>query len=153
MTPEPMRMPGLWHIEYRYSIGEMAALFFNRIRDGVILGAACDGCDRVFVPPKGFCEYCFTRVERVVELSNQGTIEAATVVTAPFPGSPEVPYCIAYVRLGGATSSIANFVKGVALDHLDPMPEQIRVGATVSAVFADERAGRITDFWFEPTAS
>ena len=150
MNDRPRTLPGLWHIEYQYSIGEMASLFFTRLEGGVITGARCQQCARVSVPPKSFCEYCFCKITDTVEVELQGEIQAATVVTAAFPGSPPVPYCIAYVKLDGATSAIANFVRGVELSPDGTLPESIRVGSSVSVVFSDEREGRITDFWFEP---
>lgn len=151
MKNEIRRISGVWHIEYKYSIGAMASLFFDRLKDGSIVGVACDSCDRVFVPPKGFCEYCFCPVERLVELGAHGRIEAVSIVTAAFPGSPPVPYCIAYVRLEGASSSIANFIRGVELDRNGAsVPAAIQVGALVSVVFAPEPSGQISDFWFEP---
>lgn len=151
MKQQVGRIPGLWHIEYQYSIGAMASAFFDRLKEGKIVGVCCESCDRVFVPPKGFCEYCFRPVEHLVELDGRGEIMAVSVVTTPFPGSPDVPYCVAYVRLDGATSSIANFVRGVDLGDGSAMPDSIRVGASVNVVFAQQPAGRITDFWFEPT--
>lgn len=144
------RMPGEWHIEYLYSMGANAAAFFDALGEGRILGVRCSSCDRVFAPPKGFCEFCFVPVDELVELGSRGTIEAVTVVTAPFKGSPTVPYCVAYVRLEGATSSIANFVRGIDLGDGGHLAEELAVGAPVRVVFAPERTGTITDFWFEP---
>lgn len=150
MTAQVRRVPGEWHIEYAYSVGQNASTFFDRLVDGVIIGARCDRCERVFVPPKGFCEFCFQPVTDLVEVGTTGHIEAVTIVTAPFKGSPEVPYCVAYVRLEGATSSVANFVKGVDLGDGQSPPAQVQIGAPVQVAFADERHGRVTDFWFEP---
>jgi uncharacterized OB-fold protein len=83
-------------------------------------------------------------------VGSTGTIEAVTVVTAPFAGSPPVPYAVAYVRLDGATSAIANYVRGADLSDLEHLPEQLRVGAPVTVAFGDNPEGRVTDFWFEP---
>ncbi len=144
------RIPGEWHIPYEYSIGESAAAFFDALAERRLLGARCDSCGRVAVPPKSFCEFCFRSIDDLVEVGQTGVVEAVTVVTAPFAGSPPVPYCVAYVRLEGATSSIANYVRGVDLSDPDHLPETIAIGAPVRVVFADETTGRVTDFWFEP---
>lgn len=146
------RIHGAWHIDYEYSVGRMAIRFFDNLEEGRLVGSRCSSCVRVCVPPKGFCEHCFVALDEIVPVGETGTIEAVTVVTAPFEGSPEVPYCVAYVKLDGATTAIANFVKGVPLGLDGSLPDQIRVGAAVRVVFADERTGRITDFWFEPAA-
>jgi uncharacterized OB-fold protein len=107
-------------------------------------------CGEVSVPPKSFCEPCFIPIEELVEVGSAGTIEAVTVVTAPFAGSPPVPYAVAYVRLDGATSSIANYVREVDLSDLEKLPAQLKIGAPVGVVFGDAPEGRVTDFWFEP---
>jgi uncharacterized OB-fold protein len=144
------RIPGEWHIPYQYSVGESAAAFFEALKERRILGTRCASCGRVAVPPKSFCEFCFARSDELVEVGQSGVIEAVTVVTAPFAGSPPVPYCVAYVRLDGATSSIANYVLGADLSDTDQLPAQVQIGAPVRVVFADEPKGRVTDFWFEP---
>lgn len=150
MTTTPMRIPGEWRIPYSYTIGDAASEFFRALQERRILGCRCASCGRVAVPPKSFCEYCFKRVEELVEVGHTGTIEAVTVVTAPFAGSPDVPYAVAYVRLDGATSSIANYVKGVDLSDTDVLPETLQIEARVRTVFRSQPEGRISDFWFEP---
>lgn len=147
------RLPGEWHIEYQYSIGEMAAEFFAALREGRILGSECPSCHRVAVPPKAFCEYCFCPSREIIEVGASGTVEAVTIVTAGFKGAPPVPYCVAYVKLDGATSSIANYVRNVPLADGAELPAAIRVGAPVEVAFTEEPQGRITDFWFEPKAA
>jgi uncharacterized OB-fold protein len=146
----PIRIPGEWHIPYQYTIGTFASSFFDALREQRILGCRCAQCGQVSVPPKSFCESCFVPIEEVVEVGKEGVIEAATVVTAPFAGSPPVPYAVVYVRLTGATSAICNYLRSIPLDSLDPMPAALRIGAKVRAVFGDEPEGRVTDFWFEP---
>ncbi|MCW2830458.1 MAG: protein associated with acetyl-CoA C-acyltransferase [Aeromicrobium sp.] len=148
-----MRIPGEWRIPYNYTIGDFATSFFEALREKRILGCVCDTCGRVSVPPKSFCEFCFIPVTKLVEIGGDGTngtIEAITVVTAPFAGSPPVPYAVAFVRLEGATSSIANYIRGVDLPtDVQQLPDAIQVGAPVHVVFGDDLDGRVTDFWFE----
>jgi uncharacterized OB-fold protein len=145
-----MRIPGSWNIPYAYTIGTFASAFFEALKEHRILGCKCARCGLVSVPPKSFCEPCFVPVQDLVQVGSTGTIEAVTVVTAPFAGSPPVPYAVAYVRLDGATSSIANYVRGVDLADLEQLPAQLKVGAPVAVVFGQEPEGRVTDFWFEP---
>lgn len=151
MTSTPVRIPGEWRIPYNYTIGSFASEFFEALRDQRILGCRCSSCQRVSVPPKSFCEYCFRPIEELAEVGHDGVIEAVTIVTAPFAGSPPVPYAVAYVRLDGATSSIANYVRGVELDaDAFDLPAELAVGAPVHVVFGEAADGRVTDFWFEP---
>lgn len=150
MTTKPTRIPGEWNIPYNYTIGDHATSFFDALKEERILGGRCSKCERVAVPPKSFCEYCFVPIEELVEVGRTGAITAVTVVVAPFAGSPPVPYAVAYAKLEGATSSIANYVRGVDLDDTDALPDEIAIGAPVRVVFTEEPAGRVTDFWFEP---
>jgi uncharacterized OB-fold protein len=147
----PIRIPGSWNIPYEYTIGTFASAFFDALKEHRILGCKCSKCGAVSVPPKSFCEPCFVPIEELVEVGSSGTIEAVTVVTAPFAGSPPVPYAVAYVRLEGATSSIANYVRRVDLGDLEELPAQLKIGARVDVVFGDAAEGRVTDFWFEPS--
>ncbi|MFC4945788.1 Zn-ribbon domain-containing OB-fold protein [Pseudonocardia sp. GCM10023141] len=146
----PVRIPGEWKIPYNYTVGTFATAFFDGLREGRIIGCRCSTCDRVAVPPKSFCEYCFIPIETLEQVGRNGVVEAMTVVTAPFAGSPPVPYAVVYVRLEGATSAIANYVRGVDLGDGTAPPAAIAIEAPVHAVFAAEPEGRVTDFWFEP---
>lgn len=144
------RIPGRWDIPYNYTIGDFAVKFFDALRKQRIIGCTCSSCARVSVPPKAFCEYCFKPISELTEVGLSGVIEAVTVVTAPFEGSPPVPYAVAYVKLDGATSSIANYVHGIEFSDNFELPDGIGIGASVHAVFGPSPEGRVTDFWFEP---
>jgi uncharacterized protein len=146
----PIRIPGKWEIPYNYTIGNLASAFFEALAEQRIVGCRCAKCERVAVPPKSFCEYCFIPVDEVIDVGTEGTIEAVTIVTAPFAGSPPVPYVVAYVKLDGATSSLANYVRGIDLTDTNNLPAEIQIEAPVRAVFSEQPNGKITDFWFEP---
>ena len=154
VKPETVRIPGLWHIEYQYTVGPEAAAFFEGLQRGEMLGSVCRQCGQVAVPPKAFCEKCFTRVSEMIPVGLTGTIAASTVVTAPFEGGPDVPYCVAYVTLDGASTATANYVRGVSLrEPVTSLPPEIGPGARVDVRFAPERRGRLSDFWFVPTGA
>jgi uncharacterized OB-fold protein len=151
---QTLRFPGVWHIEYQYTVGREAAAFFAGLRQRQVLGSRCDTCAQVAVPPKAFCERCFARVSDMVPVALTGTIAAATVVIAPFEGSPPVPYCVAYVTLDGANTAMANYVRDVVLpDEIVSLPPELAPGQRVEVRFADEPEGRLADFWFAPIAA
>lgn len=147
---ETVRIPGEWHIGYQYTIGTFASAFFEGLRKGEILGSLCEQNGEVSVPPKSFNEQAFAPTDKLVKVGLTGTIQAITIVTAPFAGSPDVPYAVAYVQLQGATSSIPNYVHGVDLGDGTSLPAALQIGAPVHVVFAAQPQGRVTDFWFEP---
>ena len=150
---QTVRIPGEWHIAYQYTIGTFASAFFEGLRNGEILGSFCEQNNEVAVPPKSFNEQAFVPTTKLVKVGLTGTIQAVTIVTAPFAGSPPVPYAVAYVQLEGATSSIANYVHGVDLGDGTSLPEALQIGSPVHAVFSAQPQGRVTDFWFEPGLS
>jgi uncharacterized OB-fold protein len=147
---ETVRIPGEWHIGYQYTIGAFASAFFEGLRKGEILGSLCEENNEVAVPPKSFNEQAFVPTSKLVKVGLSGTIQAVTIVTAPFAGSPDVPYAVAYVRLDGATSSIANYVHGVGLGDGTSLPKELQIESLVHVVFSPNPEGRVTDFWFEP---
>ncbi|TQL54539.1 Zn-ribbon domain-containing OB-fold protein [Subtercola boreus] len=147
---ETVRIPGEWHIGYQYTIGTFASAFFEGLRKGEIWGSLCEENGEVAVPPKSFNEQAFVPTDKLVQVGLNGTIEAVTVVTAPFAGSPDVPYAVVYVKLDGATSSIANYMHGVDLGDGTTLPDALSIESPVHAVFSPEPEGRVTDFWFEP---
>ena len=149
-TSTPVRIPGEWHIPYSYTIGKYASAFFDGLRNKQIIGSWCEKTGEVSVPPKSFSESGFVPVDGVRPVGLTGTIQAVTIVTAPFAGSPDVPYAVAYVQLEGATSSVANYVRGVDLSDGTSLPAQLAIESPVHVVFKDEPEGRVTDFWFEP---
>lgn len=146
---ERILIPGSWRLDYSHAAGRAASRFLVALRDeGRILASPCPRCGRVRVPPRSFCEDCFVRTsDEWVEVGPGGVVEAFTVTRAEFPGYPPPPHALAYVRLDGAGTAMANFVEGLDLSDADGPP--LAIGDRVRAVFAPERQARITDFHFE----
>lgn len=140
-------------LRYRYSLGEVAGKFMSGLRDGKIMATHCSKSGLTYLPPRAYCERSFERCDGWVEAGTNGVIEASTIVVRGFEGKRPAPVAIAYVRLDGVDSAIANYVDGVDLSDLEAAMERIRPGTPVEVVFAQERVGRITDFSFRVTGS
>ncbi|MDA2919268.1 Zn-ribbon domain-containing OB-fold protein [Desulfobacterota bacterium AH_259_B03_O07] len=139
-----------WDIKYNHAAGETGSTFFKAIMDKkVILGKKCPKCKRILLPPRSFCERCFVETSEWVNVGKEGKIEAFTIVYEKFEGLPNPPYAIAYVLLDGASTAIANFVKGIDLKDINQALNHIKVGAKARVAFKRKREGRITDFWYE----
>lgn len=152
MNKDTIHVPGHWDIEYDYSAGETASYFLRTLRDKEqILGKQCPECERVLVPPRGFCERCFTDTEDWVEVGPDGRIESFTVVPEDLGTGPDAPFALAYVQLDGADTAMVNLIEGLDLNDPDKAAEQLAVGTRVTAIFEpkDEREARITDFHYE----
>lgn len=152
MPEELITVPGLWHLEFEHAAGRAASRFLVALRDrGVLLASPCPKCGRVYVPPRSFCESCFVRtIDDWTEAGPEGVIEAFTITYASFPGYPEPPYAVAYVRPDRADTAIANFVRGIDCSDTDAAVKRLGIGTRMRAVFASDRKARITDFSWEP---
>lgn len=137
-----------WDIPYSHSAGPIASKFFVAVRDEQqIYGTRCPSCERVLVPPRGHCVSCFVEVDEWIPVGPGGTVTAFTVTYAAFPEAPDPPYALAYVRLDGADTAIANFVEGFDLSDPPRAAERLD-GARVEVRFRDGRVGSIMDFSF-----
>ena len=65
-----------------------------------------------------------------------------------FEGSRPPPIAIAFVRLDGVDSAIANYIEGLDLSDVDKAMKTIRPGTRVRVEFIPEPEGRVTDFYF-----
>ena len=73
------------HMPYRWAMGRDGSKFFNEIKDReTLFGIRCPGCRRVYVPPRNICGPCFLEMDELVELGDEGSVEALTLVNYPF---------------------------------------------------------------------
>jgi uncharacterized protein len=153
MSNQPTRSAdiilGEWHVRYNYSVGKVAATFFDGLRDGKILASSCSKSGLNYLPPRAYCERSFEPCDGWVEAGTEGAIEAATIITAAFENLPPPPYAIAYVRLDNVSTAMLNFVRGLDLSNVPAASKRLEPGARVRVVFAEERRGRVTDFHYE----
>lgn len=155
--PEPRTIPGHWDIHYKYSVGDTAAAFFDALRfEEKILGSRCEGCARVLVPARSFCERCFEKTSDLVEVGPEGTVQTFTLPTAATEARGDAYSVIALIKLDGADSAIPHFLSEV--DDKDPQAilDKVVDGFRVRAQFRpeSERIGDILDIaHFVPVAA
>lgn len=142
--------PGEWHVRYNYPVGEVGAKFFNGLRQKKILATRCTASNLTYLPPRAYCERSFNACDQWVEAGMEGTIEAATIVTAAFENLPPPPYAIAYVRLDGVSTAMINFVRDVDLSDVPRAAVRLRPGTRLKVRFVANPQGRITDFHYVP---
>lgn len=135
-------------LRYNYALGEIAGRFMQGLKDGKILATRCSKSGLTYLPPRAYCERSFERCDSWVEAASEGVIEASTIVVRGFEGKRKPPVAIAFVRLDGVDSAIANYVEGVNLDDFESAMKSLAPGKRVRVVFQDNREGRITDFYF-----
>ena len=127
--------------------GRVGSKFIISLRDQKkILGVKCPKCDRVYCPPREYCEKDLTKLdENWVELSDVGVITNFTIVNYNDRHLPrKAPYCLAMIKVDGADTPFAHVVEGVEV-------EQVKIGMRVKAVYAKETTNTIRDIdHFEP---
>lgn len=139
---------GEWHVRYMYSVGKVAGHFFEGLRVRKILATRCSQSGLSYLPPRAYCERSFQPCDGWVEAGQEGVIEAATVVSAAFENLPPPPYIIAYVRLDGISTAMANFLRGVDMSDIDAAAARVKPGTRVRVQFIDAPEGRVTDFYY-----
>lgn len=137
-------------LSYQYALGEVAGKFMEGLRECKILATRCSKSAMVYLPPRAFCERSFERCDSWVEAGSEGVVEASTIVVRGFEGSRKPPVAIAFVRLDGVDSAIANYVEELDLSDTEKAMERIKPGSRVRVKFIDRPEGKVTDFFFVP---
>jgi uncharacterized OB-fold protein len=135
----PLTLKGQISVPYNWAVGETGSKFLVSIRDKKkILGAKCSECDTTYVPPRKNCGRCFVDIDGTVEVSNEGTVEACTVVHYSHPVQPiEPPFAYALIKLDGSDVGFLHIIK----KRVDSVAPRVRV----KAKFKDDRTGSILD--------
>ena len=133
--------------EYAWDTGPAIGRYLEELKAGRLMGRSCRKCNRVFIPPREFCELCFRPADDWVQLKDTGTINTFSLCYITWNmkklTSPEIP---AVIEIDGATPGhgIMHMIGGVD-------PAEVKVGMKVKAVWKpeNEREGAITDikYW------
>ncbi len=144
-----LSIPGRWDIPYNYAAGHTATRFFVALRDEQkIYGTHCSGCKRTLVPPRSFCDRCFTPIDDWRPVGPEGTVVTFTISSRKSPGiERDPPFMIALIRLDGASTNLIHFVGGCDLSDPAALLKRVRNGVRVRPRFLprDERKGHILD--------
>jgi uncharacterized OB-fold protein len=135
-------------LNYDYAVGEVAGVFLEGLRERRILASRCSASNMTYLPPRAYCERSFEPCDGWVQAGSEGVIEASTIDMRGYEGKRPPPAVIAYVRLDGVDTAIANYVDGIACDDIQSAIDQVKPGTRVRVQFADHPQGRITDFSF-----
>jgi hypothetical protein len=131
----------------QYFAGRLGSKFIIALRDKKkITGVRCETCSITFIPPREYCEHCWTKIsENWVDLGNEGELVNYTVVRYNDKHLPKkAPYILGQIKLTGADTPLTHIVTGVD-------PRDVRLGMKLKAVFADRPTNTIMDLdHFEP---
>ncbi len=144
---EIMVHQGKISVPYTWTVGRTLSKFYCLLRDHAqIWGNRCPSCNKVFVPPKVKCLYCYKDIFDWVELPGTGVLETFTVVHYEEPAlhPKKAPIIYGVIKMDGADTGMVHLVDEVE-------PDQVKVGMRMEAVFAEEREGNIFDIkYFRP---
>jgi uncharacterized OB-fold protein len=128
--------------DYIYTPGVAGDKFFKALRDeGKLLATPCEACKTTYLPPRMYCERCFSELDKWIEVKPSGTVDTFTLVYEDRDGNrlPE-PVPVAFIRIDDTDGGLVHRVGGVD-------PETANIGMKVKAVLKDKskRTGGLTD--------
>lgn len=112
MGEEYRRRKGNMEALYVYTAGVAGDRFFREIRDNErLMGTYCPECDVTYLPPRLYCETCFSELNEWEEIPNKGRVDALTVAYVDEKGEKLArPKVLAMVRFPGATGGLIHTV-------------------------------------------
>lgn len=149
VSGDPIRVVGMpVRLEFTLTAGRLYSRYLRALAQKRIVGARCDKCQRVYVPPRGSCPTCGVPTTDEVTVADKGTVTTFCVVNIPFGNMPfDPPYVAAAVILDGADIPIFHLIRGISAD-------EVRMGLRVRAVWVQDQELRPTVEsirWFEPS--
>jgi hypothetical protein len=138
MTTEVLSAPHTIEYTYTRSTGPMIGAFLTGLRDRKIIGSrGVDG--RVLVPAIDYDPVTSDDLSEIVEVADTGVVTTWAWNDRPLAGQPlDKPFAWALVKLDGADTALL-----AAIDVDDP--SKITTGVRVTARWAEDRIGAITD--------
>ncbi|HKQ04106.1 MAG TPA: Zn-ribbon domain-containing OB-fold protein [Blastocatellia bacterium] len=123
-------------IPYKWTTGATTGRFLAELKENArLVGARCQDCGKVYVPPPDLCGECYRPLGDWVPLSGEGTVVAITNVERRMPWSPSpTPYALGLIRLDGADTNLLHMVA-----------PGVKAGDRVAAVFKAARSGVLLD--------
>lgn len=134
--------------KYSWATGVAIGKFLEGLKGGKIIGTRCTHCQRVVVPPRIFCEWCFRRITDWLDLPDTGIVNTFSVsYIATDTTRLKTPIIPAVIEIDGTTHAGLLHIIG------ESKPEAVKIGMRVKAVWAEQaqRKGSITDImYFRP---
>jgi len=130
-----------------YTLGLAGEKFFRELMEnGKIVAGRCKKCNKLYLPPRGFCDNCFEPIDEFVDVGLKGKVKTYTVVRVGMDNKLlDKPIVIAFIEFPNVVGGIIHF--------LNAKPEDVKIGMEVEAVIKprEERKGNIFDIrYFKP---
>ncbi len=59
-------------LRYCWDTGEAIGRYLEELRNGRLIARSCNGCQRIMIPPRMFCERCFRPTDEWVYVKDNG---------------------------------------------------------------------------------
>ena len=135
--------------KYQWDTGVAIGKYLEGLRGGKLLGTECLQCHKIVIPPRGFCERCYTTAVQWRDLKDTGRVNTFSICHVSWDAKRvDTPYLPAVIEIDGASP-------GCGILHLlqNVRPSEIKIGMKVKAVWkpSNQRTGAITDIqYFDP---
>ncbi len=133
--------PG-WH---RYTYGNGYEIFFKNLMDKKFVAGKCPSCEKLFIPPRIYCEECFEEINEFVEIKELPYIYSYTFLFKDLEDNDlKEPEIVVFLKWENVEGGIIHRLKEVEI-------EEISFGIKVEPVFKEKREGNINDIlYFRP---
>jgi uncharacterized OB-fold protein len=133
---------------YVYSTGIAGERFFSTLRDkGSIMAATCPECKKTVLPPRMYCETCFSKMGKWVNVGKIGKLDTYSVAQVDIDGNPlDEPIVYGLIRFPKVDGGLVHIIAA--------KPEKVKIGMKVKAKLKPKnaRTGSILDIEsFRPT--
>ena len=139
------RVEGEIPVSFSYTYGLAGEKFFRALYEERFLFASCS-CGEKFIPPKIYCENCYSAVSDFVEFKGKMFVKSFTINYRDDKGNIlEEPKIVVLVGFEGISGGIISILKGADKN-------KVHIGMTVKPIFKEKskREYSITDVSFEP---
>jgi len=102
--------------------------FYKFVGEGKLMGAKCNKCGNVMLPPRPMCTQCFNKEMKWIELKPKGRLLTYTVIhVAPKQFEALSPYPVGIVKLEDGPQ-ILGMIRDVE-------PDKLKIGMTLTMNF------------------
>ena len=114
--------------------------FYKFVKEKKIMGAQCNKCGQIILPPRPMCPKCFSKDLKWKESSKQGRLLTYTVIhVSPQQFQSLAPYAVGIIELENGMH-LPGMVKDVPID-------EIKVGMSLTVDFEDSLATTAWSQW------
>jgi uncharacterized OB-fold protein len=114
--------------------------FYSFVKEKKLMGAKCNNCGRISMPPRPMCTNCHSRELTWQELPKQGILLTYTVIhVAPDRFSDLTPYAVGIVEMKENTR-LPGAIRGID-------PKDLKVGMRLNIAFEQEAISETWPQW------